>query len=367
MSHLYKYKHNDFTFVICEEQTRVFNKALKSKELPLCNESNRSIRHITESEFKSNVRRQPQKDKKEIYVPLDYKTEDFLELLEQVNPIAYLERRKKAITTEVKKQIKDLVASQLKAINSRNISRHNLGNDLIESDLDMILCVTEECEPEYIDGIEEKQVRVVRIVEDITKKENPTALEEEILELALQSRLYTEKIQRKRELVSEFNKAFSGLVLKEDIKQVRETLTESSAYEDAKEKLTAAMKARRAKSAEKKVEKIKSRVIKVAKDCVKHITDDDDMEELRHVLNKVLKPKSKKKASSKAKKKTVTDEAELEEVTPLINPNADTDAEKVIEDVDQTIVENQKELNKAISLNDKPLSNKEKETVGVGV
>ena len=140
---------------------------------------------------------------------------------------------------------------------------------------------------------EEKQEKVTEILEKINnkKKKTSTPLENEILELALQSRLHAEKAQKKKELTSELSKSFADLISKNDVKNARKTLKDSSAYEDAQEEIKTSRKVRKTNSDKQKVDKIKTKAVKVIEDCKKHITNDNDIEELRELLNRILKPK----------------------------------------------------------------------------
>ena len=285
----------------------------------------------------------------------------------------------KTLTTQ--EQVNEFIIAEIEAITIDTISDIDLGKDLIESDLDMILCMKdkyrgdafqkheEDQEIEYFPGEEltlnEKQDKVTDILDVILEIEevdlDPT--DRDILDLALTSRLIAEKARKQKELKSEFSKGFAGLILKNKVKASRLALKESYEYQDATDKIDVAMKARRERSKEKKVERICKTVEKVANDCQKHIKDEETMAQLKTLLNKAFKVKTKKKTSSK--KKSTIDEPKLEEVTSLVN--SDVEADKVIEDINQTIVEEKEELNGVISLNTKVFSTEQKETAGVRV
>ena len=127
------------------------------------------------------------------------------------------------MTIDIKTRFEEIVKKELESITLKTINKDNLGNDLSEEDLDIILCIQKEYSKELT--LEEKKEKVTEILEKINnkkkKKKKTTTLENEILELALQSRLHAEKAQKKKELISEFSKSFAGLILKNDIKEAK--------------------------------------------------------------------------------------------------------------------------------------------------
>lgn len=273
---------------------------------------------------------------------------------------------KKKVEPITQEQVKEFIAAELNAVTFDTIDKGNLGYGLIESDLDIILCLKNEYkgeeyekeeedeETEYYPGeeltVEEKQDKVSQLLFEIQRIEEADlkALDKDILDFALQSKLNAEKAAKEKELKAQFSKGFAGLNLKDGVKDARKTLKDSTAYENAKVQLDKAMKARRERSKEKKVDRICNKVQKLAVDVEKNIKDEDTMSQLRTVLNKAFKVNSKKKATKKVKaeKKPTTAEPTEEEVIPLINPEVQED--ELVRDINKTIVEEHEAIDEVI-------------------
>lgn len=272
---------------------------------------------------------------------------------------------KKKVEPITQEQVKEFIAAELNAVTFDTIDKGNLGYGLIESDLDIILCLKNEYkgeeyekeeedeETEYYPGeeltVEEKQDKVSQLLFEIQRIEEADlkALDRDILDFALQSKLNAEKAAKEKELKAQFSKGFAGLNLKDGVKDARKTLKDSTAYENAKVQLDKAMKARRERSKEKKVDRICNKVQKLAVDVEKNIKDEDTMSQLRSVLNKAFKVNSKKKTTKKVKAtKTTTAEPTVEEVIPLVNPEVQED--ELVRDIDKTIVEEHEAIDEVI-------------------
>ena len=202
------------------------------------------------------------------------------------------------MTTDLQSQFQEYITSQIESITIDNINQENLGDDLLESELDMILCIKKQYQEELT--IEEKKGKVKDILEDILTTSNRTDLDNKILDLAKQSRLHAEKAQKKKDLLIEFNQCVEGKVHKQDIEKARKDLREdlkatTKNDKELQKKIKAARKARRDISKEKSKKRTLDKTAKAIQQAKAKAEKGKYLEELLQTLNEYFKAEIPKK------------------------------------------------------------------------
>jgi hypothetical protein len=164
--------------------------------------------------------------------------------------------------TEQQKQFQDIIQPQLEKITIEQvplntITPERLRKVLLEKDIDDILCWKGDYSSDM--QIDAKVEKVHEIFSDIvTGDSQPSAMDALIKQLIEQSIVYDLRNEKRKELTLAFQRAFNGLVTKEDITKTREQIKSSKSFDGVKaDSEVAASARRRAKKKSRDEAKIK--------------------------------------------------------------------------------------------------------------
>jgi alkylhydroperoxidase/carboxymuconolactone decarboxylase family protein YurZ len=192
--------------------------------------------------------------------------------------------------TDLQKQFQDIVQPQLEQITIEQepletITLQKLQDVLLERDIDDILCWKGGYSSDM--SIEAKVQKVLDILTEIlTDDSQPSAMDALIKQLIEQSIVYDLKNQKRKQLTADFQRAFNGLVTKEDIKETRKQIKSSKSFEEA-EKASEKAATKRSKAKKKSRDKDK---IEVAVNTLQEFTKvlEDDKSDIKLVDFKEL-------------------------------------------------------------------------------
>ena len=127
MTQVFAHKIGDVVIYVREEQKDALNEALDAKSLILCG----SDAFDLQGDYETLVATQPHRKENKAYIPSDYKSEDFLSLLDEKDPMAYLTKDVIEVVEEeeskivVKKdpitKLKDQIAKQAEKLKDSKI------------------------------------------------------------------------------------------------------------------------------------------------------------------------------------------------------------------------------------------------------
>lgn len=141
--------------------------------------------------------------------------------------------------TELQQQFQDIVKPILEKITIADepldtISPYRLQEVLLERDIDDILCLKDSYSENL--NLEDKANQVHNILQDILDTNTqPSTVDELIKQLIEKSVIFELKSKKRKELTLEFQKSFNGLVLKEEIKNTRESIKKTKKYEEVEQ------------------------------------------------------------------------------------------------------------------------------------
>ena len=158
-------------------------------------------------------------------------------------------RKNIAPLTDLQQQFRDIVEPLLEEITIDKepldtISPQRLQEVLLERDIDEILCLKDLYSEDL--KLEDKADKVLDILEEILNSNTrPSAIDKLIEQLIEDCVVYDLKVQKRKELVADFQRSFNGLTTKEEISNTRTKLKKTTKYKEVEQESEKASSNRR--------------------------------------------------------------------------------------------------------------------------